>query len=170
MPIIITSIQKILQYLLLVVIGLYAGMLFFHEMCPVETKLDATAFANYWRIADGTFMHDRMNVFGPTMLGIFVLTILTHIKKWKSIAFLILILAFGVFITDVIFFNIEQAPINEYMAKLDIKHLTETDVTQITDLQIKSINNFHSRFLYAMTSFLLLCLTPFFMGRLPKNT
>lgn len=162
-------VQKIFLYLLLIIIGLYAGMLFFHEMCPVETKLTPVEYANYWRIVDGVFMHDRMNIMGPMMLGLFVITVLLFIKQWKSVAFIFLTLAFIAFILDVIFFNKEQAPINEFIIKLDLKNLTEKQVTQIGEMQIKSIANFHSRFLYGMSSFLFLCLTPFFLLRTIKK-
>lgn len=158
-------VQKIFLYLLLIIIGLYAGMLFFHEMCPVETKLKPIEYANYWRIVDGVFMHDRMNIMGPMMLGLFVITVLLFIKQWKSVAFIFLTLAFAAFVLDVIFFNKEQAPINEFISQLDLKNLTAQQVTQIGEMQIKSIANFHSRFFYGMLSFLFLCATPFFLQR-----
>ena len=164
-----TFIQKIFLYLLLVIIGLYAGMLFFHEMCPVETQLTPLEYANYWRIADGIFMHNRMSIMGPIMMGLYVVTVLVFIKKWKSLAFVFLAVSFILFVLDVIYFNIEQAPINEYISRLDLKNITGEQLKEIGEMQIKSIANFHTRFYYGILSFLLLCITPFLLVRTHKN-
>jgi hypothetical protein len=44
---ILTLLQKIFLYLILVLIGLYAGMLFNHKICPVETQLNPIEYAKY---------------------------------------------------------------------------------------------------------------------------
>lgn len=67
MTTIFSSVQKVFLYTMLLLIGLYAGMLFFHEMAPVETQLNPIEYAKYWKIVDGTFMHERMGIMGPGM-------------------------------------------------------------------------------------------------------
>jgi hypothetical protein len=162
---IFTSIQKVFLYLILVLIGLYAGMLFNHKICPVETQLNPIEYAKYWKIVDGTFMHERMAIMGPGMGIIFVITILLFIKNWRSLTFLFLVLAFIAFALDISFTLREQMPINAYINQLDLKTMTAQQTQQLTAFQAKAISNFDTRFIHSTISFLLLCLTPFFLTK-----
>ncbi len=162
---IFTSIQKVFLYLILVLIGLYAGMLFNHKICPVETQLNPIEYAKYWKIVDGTFMHERMAIMGPGMGIIFVITILLFIKNWRSLTFLFLVLAFIAFALDLNFTFKEQMPINAYINQLDLKIITAQQTQQLTEFQAKAISNFDTRFIHSTISFLLLCLTPFFLTK-----
>lgn len=166
---IITSIRKISLYLLLVVVGLYAGMLFNHKICPVETQLNPIDYAKYWKIVDGTFMHERMAIMGPGMVIIFLITILLFIKNWRSWLFLLLVLAFIAFALDISFTVREQLPINAFINELDLKNITPQQTQQLTEFQAKAITNFDERFVHAMLSFLLLSMTPFFLPQLNKK-
>ncbi|MGM9511613.1 hypothetical protein ACS5NO_28005 [Larkinella sp. GY13] len=161
MQTLVFSIKNALSYLLLVVIGLYAGMHFFHEMCPVETQLTPLEYAKYWKIVDGTFMHRRMGVMGPAMIGLFMLNIAFTIRNWKSRHFLLLVLSFLLFVIDVAFTVREQLPINEFINGLDLNHLTNTNLATLKGYQTAAIANFQNRFVFAMLSFGLLGLIPF---------
>ena len=165
---ILASIQKIFLYLILVLIGLYAGMLFNHKICPVETQLNPIDYAKYWKIVDGTFMHERRAIMGPGMGIIFGITILLFIKNWRSLTFLFLVLAFIAFALDISFTLREQLPINAFINQLDLKTITVQQTQQLTEFQAKAISNFDKRFIHSTISFLLLCLTPFFLTRLNK--
>lgn len=167
---IFTSIQRVFLYLILVLIGLYAGILFNHKICPVETQLNPIDYAKYWKIVDGTFMHERMAIMGPGMGIIFVITILLFIKNWLSLTFLFLVLAFIAFVLDLNFTFKEQMPINAYINQLDLKTITEQQMQQLTEFQAKAISNFDTRFIHSTISFFLLCLTPFFLKRLNKQS
>lgn len=156
-----STVRKILLYLLLVNIGFYAGMVFFHEMAPVETKMSAIEYVKYWKIADGEFMHNKMSIYGPVLMGLFVLTILIHIKKWKTLFFLFLGLSFLLFVLEVIYITTQQMPINEFIRNVDIAQLTDNDILKIEQMQAKSIENFHVRFVFSTLSFALLSITPF---------
>lgn len=158
---ILSAIQKVFLYLILVLVGLYAGMLFNHKICPVETQLTPIEYAKYWKIVDGTFMHTRMAIMGPAMMVIFVITILLFVKNWKSLAFLFLILAFVAFALDISFTLREQLPINAFINELDLQTITEQQTKQLATFQSKAIANFDIRFIHSTISFLLLCLTPF---------
>jgi hypothetical protein len=164
------SIQKVFLYLILVLVGLYAGMLFNHKICPVETQLNPIEYAKYWKIVDGTFMHERMAIMGPGMGIIFVLTILLFLKNWRSLTFLFLVLAFIAFAMDISFTLREQLPINAYINQLDLKTITAQQTQQLTEFQAKAIANFDKRFVHSTISFLLLCLTPFFLTSLNKKS
>ena len=164
------KIQKIFLYLILILIGLYAGMLFNHKICPVETRLNPIDYAKYWKIVDGTFMHERMAIMGPGMGIVFIITLLLFIKNWRSLTFLFLVLAFIAFAIDISFTLREQVPINAFINQLDLKTITPQQTQKLTAFQVKSISNFNTRFVYGAISFLLLCLTPFFLTRLNKPT
>lgn len=166
----ISSIQKIFLYLVVVLTGLYAGMLFNHKICPVETQLNPIEYAKYWKIVDGTFMHERMAVMGPGMGIIFAITILLFIKNWRSLTFLFLVLAFIAFSIDISFTLREQLPINAFINELDLNNMTELQTKQLIASQAKAISNFDTRFIHSSISFLLLCLSPFFLNRLDKKS
>ena len=168
MTTILSTVQKVFLYLILVLIGLYAGMLFNHKICPVETQLSPIDYAKYWKIVDGTFMHDRMAIMGPGMGIIFVITILLFIKNWRCLTFLFLVLAFIAFALDISFTLREQMPINLWVDKLDLSNISAQQTQQLTEYQAKAIANFDKRFIHSTISFLLLCLTPFFLTRLNK--
>ncbi len=157
----LTTIREILRYALLLIIGLYAGMHFFHEMCPVETQLTPLEYARYWKIVDGTFMHRRMGVMGPLMMGLFVVNVVFNLKNWKSPGFLLLLLSFVAFGLDVAFTVREQLPINEFINGLDLKHLTPTKMAALARAQNAAIANFQSRFLLSIFSYASLCLALF---------
>ncbi|MEJ7644640.1 MAG: hypothetical protein WKF87_08590 [Chryseolinea sp.] len=164
------SVQKFCLYMVLVFVGLLAGMLFFHQMAPVETQLSPIEYAKYWKIVDGTFMHSRMAIMGPAVMILFVVTLLVFVKKWKSLTFLFLILSFIAFALDVGLTVTQQLPINEFINQLDLTNITESQTKQLTAYQATSISNFEIRFVLSLISFLLLCLTPFFLPRLNKLT
>ena len=155
---------------MLVLVGLYAGLHFNHKMCPVETQLNPIDYAKYWKIVDGTFMHERMAIMGPGMGIIFLITILLFIKNWRSWVFLFLVLAFIAFALDLSFTFREQLPINAFINELDLKNITAQQTQQLTEFQAKAIANFDKRFVHAMLSFLLLSMTPFFLPQLNKKT
>jgi hypothetical protein len=166
---ILASLQKLFLYLILVLIGLYAGMLFNHKICPVETQLNPIEYAKYWKIVDGTFMHERMGIMGPGMGIVFALTILLFLKNWRSLTFLFLVLSFIPFAIDISFTLREQLPINAYINQLDLAHITIEKTKQLTEFQAKAISNFDTRFIHSTISFLLLCLCPFFLSRINKE-
>lgn len=169
MTTIFSSIQKVFLYTILVLIGLYAGMLFFHEMAPVETQLNPIEYAKYWKIVDGAFMHERMGIMGPGMMVLFIITILLFIKDWKSLTFLFLVLSFIAFFLDIRLTVTQQLPINAFINELDLENITELQTKQLTAYQATAIANFETRFVHGIISFVLLCLTPFFLPRLNRQ-
>ena len=161
MTFLLTGIQNVLFYLLLLIVGLYAGMHFFHELCPVESQLSPLDYARYWKIVDGTFMHRRMGVVGPLMVALFVLNIAFAIKSWKRLHFVLLAIAFILFIVDVALTFNEQMPINLFINQLDMAHVSSNELLQLEYYQEAAILNFQKRFWFALFSFASLCLIPF---------
>ena len=170
MTAVLSTVQKVFLYLILLLIGLYAGMLFYHEMAPVETQMNPIEYAKYWKIVDGTFMHARMGIMGPIMLIMFIITLVLFLKYWKSLTFLFLVLSFIAFFLDVRLTVTQQLPINAFINQLDLKSITEIQIKQLTVYQATAIANFETRFVHGIMSFVLLCLTPFFVPRLTKPT
>ena len=157
----ISIIKNTLFFLLIIIIGLYAGMHFFHEMCPVETQMDPVEYARYWKIVDGTFMHQRMGVMGPLMMVLFVVNIIANIKKWKTLQFFLLTVACAAFILDVALTVNQQLPINEFINALDVDKITNRELAQLKLFQTKAIRNFEIRFALGISSFIILCTIPF---------
>ena len=145
-------------------------MLFNHKICPVETQLNPIDYAKYWKIVDGTFMHERMSSMGPAMGVTFIITILLFIKNWQSLTFLFLVLAFIAFALDLNFTFKEQLPINAFKNQLDLKTITVQQMQKLKEFQAKAIANFDERFIQSTISFLLLCFTPFFYTSLSKHS
>ena len=154
-------VKNIFLFLLLLIVGLYAGMHFFHEMCPVETQLTPLEYGRYWKIVDGTFMHQRMGVMGPLMMGLFVVNLALNLKNWKSQGFLFLLVALIAFGSDVAFTVKVQLPINTYINQLDLQNMTPKDMAELARVQTTAIANFHNRLVLALVSFASLCLIPF---------
>lgn len=115
-------------------------------------------------------MHDGIAILGSGIGIIFVITILLFIKNWRSLTFLFLILAFIAFVFDISFTLREQLPINAFINQLDLKTITAQQTQQLTEFQAKAISNFEQRFIHSTISFLLLCLTPFFLTRINKQS
>jgi len=168
MAALLATAQKVFLYALLILIGLYAGMLFNHKMCPVETQLSPLDYARYWKIVDGTFMHTRMAIMGPGMGLLFMATLLLFIPHWRSLTFLFLVLSFGAFALDISFTLRRQLPINAFVNALDLRSITTEQLTQLTQFQAQAIANFDARFVHSLLSFFLLCLAPFFLPRLAR--
>jgi hypothetical protein len=115
-------------------------------------------------------MHERMGIIGPGMGIIFVITILLFLKNWRSMTFLFLVLAFVAFGIDINFTLREQLPINAFINQLDLANISIEQTKQLTEFQAKAIANFDTRFIHSTISFLLLCLSPFFLSRINKPT
>lgn len=164
--------RPIALYAMILISGFYAGLHFTGMMNPsifgiINTKGDrmtATAWAATWQITDG-FMRVRMEVFGPIVLWGYVITILLFIKSWKSIPFWLLVVACGVFITDLVLTINRQIPINRYIEKLDLQRLTPEQTKMLAQIHPQVINNFQGREWLAILGFVLVALTPFLVKK-----
>lgn len=156
-----TRVQNVLLHLLLLLVGLYAGMHFFHEMCPVESQMKLLEYARYWKIVDGTFMHRRMGVMGLLMIGVFVLNIAGNKQKWRSYLFLLLAVSFALLIVEVAFTVNQQLPIIAFINQSDLEHISGHDLSQLGKYQQDAIHNFQNRFWLALASFICISLAPF---------
>lgn len=172
MMLLINSFRPVALYLLILISGFYAGLHFTGMMNPSVfgiinangEMMPATQWAESWQITDG-FMRVRMGVFGPIIQFGYIITLLLFIQKWRSVAFWLIFIAFGLFIADVVFTINQQIPINRYIETLDFQHLTAEQVAKINEIHPQVIKNFQSREWFSILGFVLVALTPFVSKR-----
>ena len=80
-----------------------------------------------------------------------------------------MVLSFIAFFLDIRLTVTQQLPINAFINELDLKNITELQTKQLTAYQAIAISNCETRFVHGIISFVLLCLTPFFLPRLNKK-
>lgn len=165
----INALRPIALYIMVLIAGLYAGLHFTGIMNPLlfgiinanGDRMSATDWAATWQITDG-FMRVRMGVFGPMIMWGYVISILVFIKRWKSITLWLLVVAFGLFIADLVLTINRQIPINRYIEKLDFKHLTPEQIRNLEQMHPQVLENFQGREWLSIAGFVLVALTPFF--------
>lgn len=174
-----TFLQKarpIALFMAINLVGLYAGMHFFILMNPsvlgiknlTGELMTPQQWAATWQLTDG-FMRERMSVFGPIVLVLFILTLFLFISAWRSIAFWLILVAFGVLIADVVLTATYQFPINDYVHSIDTNHLNSAQIQKLATMHDQQLQNFRNREFFSLLSFLLISLAPFTLNRLSKN-
>jgi hypothetical protein len=165
-------IQTIALYLILLIAAGYAGIHFSSLMNPsifgfINQQGDLMPPENWaasWQLTDG-FMRARMGVYGPIIMYGYIITLILFVREWRSPVFWLLLLAFGLFMADVVLTITKQMPINEYIQSIDVKHLDAVDLKKISGLNRQVIQNFKSREWFSLLGFALVALTPFLWGR-----
>jgi hypothetical protein len=164
---ILSNARQLTLYLLIVMTGLYAGLHFAGVMAPVQSKMSVTEYTSYWQIVDG-YMGKRMPIFGLIFLGLYALSILLFIKKWRTITFWIILVGFVLLLSDMVLTGKQQIPINQYIQSVDAKNLTIDQLTTLEGMKNKAEKNFGTRDILSIISFVLLSLTPFLLLRQSK--
>jgi hypothetical protein len=165
---ILSTVRQVTLYLLIVMTGLYAGLHFAGVMAPVQSKMTVTEYTIYWQMVDG-YMGQRMPIFGPIFLALYVLNILLLIKKWKTTTFWIILVGLALLLSDIALTNKQQIPINHYIQSVDAKNLTSDQLTTLEGMKSQSEKNFGTREMLSIASFALLSLTPFLLLRQNKK-
>lgn len=177
MNIVIDKIRPVALYLLILISGIYAGLHFSGMINPlvfgvINTKgdlMNSVDWAKSWQITDG-FMRVRMGVVGPIILFSYFISLLLFIRKWRTLTFLLILAAFGLFIADVVLTSNQQIPINRFIETLDFQHLTAEQVAKINEIHPQVIKNFQSREWFSILGFVLVALTPFVSNLTSKTT
>lgn len=168
----IDNLRPVALYFLLLISGIYAGLHFSGMINPLVfgvinaegDLMNSVDWAKSWQITDG-FMRVRMGVVGPIILFSYIISLLLFIQKWRSVAFWLIFIAFGLFIADVVFTINQQIPINRYIETLDFQHLTAEQMAKVNEMHPQVIKNFQSREWFAILGFVLVALTPFVSKR-----
>jgi len=163
------NIRMISLYLLVLMATAYAGLGFFFIMCPFEQHFTDIEFIKYWQTVDG-YMGKRMPVFGMTWLALYAVNIIVFARTW-SISYIFWIIIFGLVavIADIVFTDIHQLPLNEYIQTLDLKSIREDQLAKLHDLRIQTNENFALRKITQYVPFFLLCITPYLLPGLEKK-
>jgi hypothetical protein len=174
---IIDKIRSVLLYVVLINAGLYAGLHIagildpsvFGIINPKGDLMPSVEWAKRWQIVN-SFMSVRMAVVGPIILLSYLLTILLFVKRWKSLFFLFLVAAFGLFIADILLTGLHQVQINQYIAELDFNNITPAQAKTLAEMHPQVIRNFKSREWFSILGFVLVALTPFVSKSTSKIT
>lgn len=169
---IINFIRPIALYLMILIAGIYAGLHFTGMMNPLVfgiinfegDLMNSVDWAKSWQITD-KFMAARMGIFGPIILYGYIFTLILFIKRWRSVVFWLIFLAFGLFIADVVLTINQQIPINRYIQNLDFQNLNPEQIKQISEIHPQVIQNFRGREIFSIIGFGLVALTPFFLKK-----
>jgi hypothetical protein len=167
---IINSARPIALYLLTLISGGYAGLHFTSIMNPSifgiinanGDLMNSVDWAKSWQITDG-FMRVRMGVFGPIIQFCYLITLLLFIRRWRNVVFWLILIAFALFVADVVLTINQQIPINRYIEGLDFKNLNSAQIQKINEMHPQVILNFKSREVFSLIGFVLVTLTPFFL-------
>lgn len=173
---IIDKIRPVFLYIVLLNAGLYAGLHFSGLMSPLVfgiinsagDLMPSTTWAASWQITNN-FMSVRMGVYGQLILWSYVLTILVFVRRWRSATFWLLIVAFGLFVADIVLTIQQQMPINQYIEKLDFKHITPEQAKRLAVMHPQVIQNFSSREWFSIVGFVLVAITPFLWQKMKTN-
>lgn len=173
---IIDKIRPVALYLLILISGIYAGLHFSGMINPLVfgiinaqgDLMNSVEWAKSWQITDG-FMRVRMSVCGPIILFGYIFALLLFIKKWRTLIFWLILVAFGLFIADILLTGNQQIPTNRYIETLDFQHLTAEQVARINEIHPQVIKNFQSREWFSILGFVLVALTPFVSNETSKR-
>ena len=106
-------------------------------------------------------MRVRMGVFGPIIQFGYLLTLLLFIRQWRSVTFWLILVAFGLFVADIVLTIQQQIPINRYIEGLNFQHLTPEQTKRLAILHPQVISNFSNREWFSIVGFVLVAITPF---------
>lgn len=161
--------RKISLYLLVLLTTGYAALGFFFIMCPFEQHFDTPTFIKYWQIVDG-YMGKRMPVYGLIWLITFFVNIIVFAKTWRKSPILwIIISCLVLVIMDVVFTNIRQLPLNQYIQTLDFDTLTSEQQLKLQDLRNQINSNFAIRDCFQWVGFFLMSITPYLLPTLEER-
>lgn len=136
--------------------GLYAGTGFFVAMGgnPAIKLMSNDTFAEYWQHTD-YFMAARMKIFGPLLLLTILFTVLLLIKEYRTPSFWLMLAAFVLLVTDVVFAISANHPLNGLIQSWDQHNLP----ANVQDIKGKVVNAFNVRMVLMMCTFLLVLLS-----------
>jgi uncharacterized membrane protein len=104
--------------------GFYAGIGFFGIMGfnPAMAKLSNNSFVEYWQHID-SYMAARMKIFGPLLLLSVIISVLMHLRYWRSPAFWLLMTALLFLVADLFIGFTINHPLNRLIQSWNITHL-----------------------------------------------
>ena len=147
--------------------GLNGGLHFFGILAPVEQKMSPALFAESWQITD-SYMGARMPGFFLIIIALFIINLLFFRKQWRKAIFWLILSCLLMSIADVVFTINEQAPINKFVAELDVNNLSEAQLTTLDKMRLQTLENFDLRNVWATITFALMMFTPFLLPKIDQ--
>lgn len=154
--------NKLIELTLFVAVllsGFYGGTGFFVGMGgnpAIKLMSDAT-FVEYWQHTD-YFMAARMKIFGPLLLLSMLLGIVALFKEYRTPSFWLMVTAFIILITDLVFTLSTNHPLNHLLQSWDLNNLPD-NVQQIKWQVVKAFN---VRTIFMISSFVMVLLAVWF--------
>jgi hypothetical protein len=154
----LTKLSSISIPLSVFVAGLYGGIGFFTFMGgnPSLINLSSRTIAEYWQSID-SYMGARMPVFGPILLFTILFAIITSLPAWRTPSFWLLVAAFVILITDMVFAFSVNIPLNRVIQSWDIQNLP----SNVQEVKAKVIRAFWFRGTFMLSSFICVVLAAF---------
>lgn len=139
--------------------GLYGGVGFFTAMGgnPAISRMSDKTFVEFWQHID-YYMAARMKIFGPVLLLSQVAAIITLLPEWNSASFWLIVFAFIIIITDLVFTLSTNHPLNKMIQSWKLDKLP-SDVQLIKQQVVQAFN---MRLIFMISSFALVLLAAFF--------
>ena len=139
--------------------GFYAGTGFFVAMGgnPSIKLMSDRTFAEFWQHTDH-YMAARMKIFGPLLLLTLLLGVLVLLKEYRTISFWLILIAFGIVITDTIFSFSTNHPLNHLVQSWDLNNLPST----VQDVKWQIVKAFNVRTIFMISSFIMVLLAIWF--------
>ena len=149
----VCSMKQFILFLIVFSGGLYAGIGFFVAMGgnPAIKLMSSRTFAEYWQHTDH-FMAARMKIYGPINLLLALAGACLLVKQYNSPAFLCMLIAFAILLTDVILTMLTHMPLNQQIQSWDINNLPDN----VQEIKMKVVEAFDRRVYFMIGSFVMM--------------
>ena len=139
--------------------GFYAGTGFFVAMGgnPATKLMSDKTFAEFWQHTDH-FMAARMKIFGPLLLLTMLFGVVILLKEYRTISFWLMLLAFAILLTDVIFTFSTNLPLNHLVQGWDVNKLP----SNVQEVKWQIVKAFNVRTVFMISSFMMVLLAAWF--------
>jgi MFS superfamily sulfate permease-like transporter len=151
------QLQKLALALLLILLGLHAGMLFIMliGVIPAIQRMPLETYVATWQNLDH-FMVLRMPTFSIVMMLLYLLALISFAKRWKTWIFSVLLICFALNASEIAYTVTHQLAINHAVQALDPAHLA--DIGLVEQMRNVSVHNFRVREWLSISSFVFLAL------------
>jgi hypothetical protein len=139
--------------------GFYAGTGFFVAMGgnPAIKLMSDKTFAEYWQHTDH-FMAARMKIFGPVLLLSLLLGVIVLFKEYRGPSYWLMLVSFGLLVSDVIFTLSTNHPLNQLIQSWDLNNLP----ANVQEIKWRVVKAFDMRSFFMIGSFVMLLLAIWF--------
>ena len=162
-------VRAVTLYVLVLFTTFYAGLSAFFLICPFDQHFDTVTYAKYWQIVDG-YMGRRMPVVGVAWLITLAVNLGVFVNTWRqSPIFWMVLTCLLILVADMAFTGHEQSPINQFFQRIDVNHLTASQIKALQRMREQSDHNFGVRDIGQKAMFFMMSLAPFLLPGLNRR-